>query len=146
MHSDIRDVTCFLWYDMLGVTDIFFRSRGRSAGGPQQVSPVWCAACARQKTHVAVCHSFAVGVYSFFDFVEKRINPTRMGSVREPGSLTLPQPPPLRGWWLKVEWERSSRKAAKIAKCRRLPAANPYETYHSLLVAITGYRQPAQSN
>jgi hypothetical protein len=27
----------------------------------QQVSPVLCGACARQKTHGAVCHSFAVG-------------------------------------------------------------------------------------
>jgi hypothetical protein len=32
-----------------------------------------------------------VGFVGFFDFVEKIINPTRMGSVRKPGSLTLPQ-------------------------------------------------------
>ena len=31
------------------------------------------------------------GVFAFFDFVEKRKHPTPKGSVREPGSLTLPQ-------------------------------------------------------
>jgi hypothetical protein len=32
---------------------------------PQQVSPVLCAGCARQKTHVAACHSFGVGFIVF---------------------------------------------------------------------------------
>jgi hypothetical protein len=35
------------------------------------------------------------GVYGFFDEVEKTIHPTRIGSVREPGSLTLPQVTPV---------------------------------------------------
>jgi len=35
------------------------------------------------------------GVYGFFDFVEKTIHPTPKGSVREPGSLTLPQVNPI---------------------------------------------------
>ncbi len=35
------------------------------------------------------------GVCCFFDFVEKTTNPTRMGSVREPGSLTHPQVTPI---------------------------------------------------
>jgi hypothetical protein len=35
------------------------------------------------------------GVYCFFDFVEKTVYPTRMGSVREPGYLT---PPTRMGW------------------------------------------------
>jgi hypothetical protein len=34
-------------------------------------------------------------VYCFFDEVEKTIYPTRMGSVREPGSLTHPQVSPV---------------------------------------------------
>jgi hypothetical protein len=46
---------------------------------PQQVSPVLCAACARQRTHATACHSFAVG------------------SVREPGSLRHPQVMPVEG-------------------------------------------------
>ncbi len=35
------------------------------------------------------------GVFAFFDFVEKRKHPTLKGSVREPGSLTLPQVIPI---------------------------------------------------
>jgi hypothetical protein len=37
------------------------------------------------------------GVCWFFDEVEKPTNPTRMGSMREPGSLTLPQGTPAEG-------------------------------------------------
>ena len=37
----------------------------------------------------------------FFDETEKPTNPTPKGSVREPGSRTLPQVPPLRGYPLR---------------------------------------------
>jgi hypothetical protein len=40
---------------------------------------------------------FERGFFVFFDEVEKNKNPTRMGSVREPGSLTLPQVTPIEG-------------------------------------------------
>jgi hypothetical protein len=42
---------------------------------PQQVSPVLCAACARQKTHGAACRSFAVGFVVFSTKSKKQQTP-----------------------------------------------------------------------
>ncbi len=50
-----------------------------------------------QETHAAACHGFAVGCFVFFGFAEKTKHPTRMGSVREPGSLTHLQVTPAEG-------------------------------------------------
>ena len=66
------------------------------------------------------------GVCCFFDFVEKTTNPTRMGSVREPGSLTHPQVTPIETSGLYV----------KLPGCpaARLPVIlhSPFCILHSL--------------
>jgi hypothetical protein len=45
--------------------------------------------------HAGACQSFAVEFVVFFDEVEKTTNSTRMRSVRESGSLTLPLVTPI---------------------------------------------------
>jgi hypothetical protein len=51
-----------------------------------------------QNMHAGACQPILVGFMVFFDEVEKTINPTPKGSVREPGSLTLPQVTPIEGF------------------------------------------------
>jgi hypothetical protein len=64
------------------------------------------------------------GVYCFFDEVEKTINPTRMGIVREPGSLTHPQVTPIEGFGAVPQWEISV-SLMRMGEPRRCPQKLP---------------------
>jgi hypothetical protein len=50
----------FIWCVFIGLNGVWFED-----AFPQQVSPVVCAACPRQKPHATACHSFAVGFVVF---------------------------------------------------------------------------------
>jgi hypothetical protein len=56
----------------------FMRMGGAVA--PQQLSPVLYAACARQKTHAAACHSFTVGCIVFSTSSKNQYTPPEWGA------------------------------------------------------------------
>jgi hypothetical protein len=96
---------------------------------PQQVSPVLCAAFARQKTHAVACNSFAVGS-GVFRRSRKTPDPTRMGSVREPGSRMHPQVAlfcrihrfvHLRKWTKSRQAVRTAGDTCNTGRCLVLP-------------------------
>jgi hypothetical protein len=96
-HAASEQAVAYLRKNMKVKRFTALQSEGLGGANLQQVSPVLCAACARQKTHGAACHGFAVGFVGFSTSSKKPTNPTRMRSVREPGSLTHPQVTPIEG-------------------------------------------------
>jgi len=93
-------------------------------GGAPSTGFTCFVCCVRTAKNARCCvPQLYSGVYCFFDFVEKTIHPTRMGSVRESGSLTHPLVTPIEGGGTSTHmW----RLFWLEARCRGLPPANPY--------------------